>query len=200
MLTFGKHTQMLCGITANRMRLLFILLLAPTLSFGQNERINYIRQQFQEINSNIESYRKVETPDINVYRDISPDNYSYESTEIYRLAVVNMVRYYRGDVLVKAELTFDGDRQNLRSEYYFDENGLLFAFQQRTDFDEPKWSDTFNEHEKDVIENRYYFNSNKLIRWIDQTGTTTELRTEQLEEHERKVLSDAELYRKYKAT
>ncbi|GAB5527398.1 MAG: hypothetical protein Roseis2KO_52700 [Roseivirga sp.] len=111
--------------------------MAPTLCFGQNERINYIRQQFQEINSNIESYRKVETPDINVYRDISPDNYSYESSEIYRLAIVNMVRYYQGNVLVKAELTFDGDRQNLSSEYYFDENGLLFAFQQRTDFDEP---------------------------------------------------------------
>jgi hypothetical protein len=182
------------------MRLLFILLFAPTLTFAQVERINYIRQQFDEINSNIESYAKVESTDINVYKDINPDNYSYESTEIYRLAVVNMVRYYRDDILVKAELTFDGDRQNLKSEYHFDSDGLLFAFQQQTDFDEPKWPESFDEQKKTVSENRYYFNSNKLMRWIDETGTTNELRTDKLLELERKVLSDAGLYRNYKAT
>ncbi len=174
--------------------------MAPTLSFGQNERINYIRQQFQEINSDIESYKKVETPDINVYKDISPDNYSYESTQIYRLAIVNMVRYYRDDVLVKAGWTFQGDRADLKSEYYYDDDGLLFAFQQLSDYDEPKWSDNFNEEQKKLIENRYYFNLNKLIRWIDETGKMTEQQTEKLEELEKKVLSDSELYRKYKAT
>ena len=78
------------------MRLLLVLFI-PTLSFAQTDRINYIRQRFQEINSNIESFEKVETSDINVYKDLNSENYSYESTQIYRLAIVNMIRYYHNN-------------------------------------------------------------------------------------------------------
>ena len=180
------------------MRLLLVLFI-PTLSFAQTDRINYIRQRFQEINSNIESFEKVETSDINVYKDLNSENYSYESTQIYRLAIVNMIRYYHNNTLVKAEITFNGDRQNMISDYYFDKDGLFFVFQKRTDFDEPKWSDSFDENHKKEMENRYYFDSNKLIRWINEFGITIERRTKKFEELEKQVLSDSELYRKYEA-
>lgn len=125
-----------------------LLLLIPTLSFAQNDRIDYIRKKFKEINTNIEDYKKVEDQPYGVIKDLSPENYSYESTTIYRIVIINMTRYYKDNILVKAELTFDGDRATLKSEYYYDDKGLLFAFQQHINYDEPKWSDKFDPQKK----------------------------------------------------
>lgn len=62
--------------------------------------------------------------DINLYRDISPDNYSIEGDSILGLAVINLKKYQipEPDTLISAE--FFGRDQDLYSHYWFTEDNL----------------------------------------------------------------------------
>ncbi|MGM0589242.1 MAG: hypothetical protein ACQETE_12545 [Bacteroidota bacterium] len=179
--------------------LLFFFVLFPSLVYSQTDRIEYIRNQYHYINSNIDNFKKVEYKDIDVSKVNDPLSYSFETTEIYRLAMTNMVKYYDGDYLVKIELSFEGDRENLSSEYYFDKKGLLFVFKNYTAFHNPKWADSYDSEEKNEYENRYYFDSDNLIRWIDDSGEVHNNGTSEFIREEKQVYSDAKLYQQYES-
>ena len=46
--------------------------------FSNTDLFEQIRIEYNLINKSIDSYTKVENNDINVYKDLNPDNYSYE--------------------------------------------------------------------------------------------------------------------------
>ena len=178
------------------MKLILISILLLT-GFSNTDLIEQIRNEYNLINKSLDSYTKVENNDINVYKDLNPDNYSFESEDIYQLAIINMIRYYDSVEIKKAVVKFDGDRQDLISEYYFKNDSLFFVFKTRIDYKNPKWSDDFNESEKDIIENRFYFNDNKLVKWIDSEKNIVDLTTVEKTISEN-IICDSELYKAYK--
>jgi hypothetical protein len=165
---------------------------------SDNKKIEQIRQWYVETNKNIDSFTKVVDNDINVYKDINPERYSYESTEIYRLGIVNLERFYSGKILVKATITFEGDREDLTSEYYFHNQHLIFVFKKKIDYDKPKWDDHFDINKRTIFENRFYFNSDKLIKWIDADKNIRKATDPEFKKKEQQILSDAALYQEIK--
>lgn len=175
------------------MKLILISILFLT-GFSDTDLIEQIRNEYNLINNSLGSYSKIENNDINVYKDLNPDNYSFESEDIYRLAMINLIRYYDNGELKKAVVKFNGDRQNLISEYYYKNDSLFFVFKTELDYKNPKWSEDFNETEKKVLENRFYFNGEKLIKWIDFNKETVGL-TAIDSTLTKKIISDSELYK-----
>ncbi|MCY1636497.1 hypothetical protein [Marinifilum sp. D737] len=178
------------------MKLILISILLFT-GFSNTDLIEQIRNEYNLINKSLDSYTKVENNDINVYKDLNPDNYSYESEDIYRLAMINLIRYYDNGEIKKAVVNFNGDRQDLISEYYYKNNSLFFVFKTQIDYKNPKWSDDFNGADKKVLENRFYFNGEKLIKWIDSGSNMTDLKTVDKIIIEN-IISDSELYKSIK--
>lgn len=178
------------------MKLILISILLLT-GFPDTDLIEQIRNEYNLINKSLDSYSKIENNDINVYKDLNPDNYSFESTDIYQLAIINLIRYYDNGVIKKAVVRFDGDRQDLISEYYFKNDSLFFVFKTRIDYKKPKWSDDFNKLDKDIFENRFYFDGNRLLKWIDSKKNQVDLTSIEKTICE-SIISDSELYKAYK--
>lgn len=111
---------------------LLFLLSSSLLAQNTKDDLDQIRNWFKEINANINQFKKVELRDIQVYKDISPEKYSIEGDDIYRLAAVNMTKFSDGDKLIKLVVTFDGDREDLVSAYYFREGDLFFVDKSRS--------------------------------------------------------------------
>ncbi|MFY0645000.1 MAG: hypothetical protein JXR19_11080 [Bacteroidia bacterium] len=164
----------------------------------ESEDILDIRKWYNEINSSQQGYIINEDKDINVYKDLNPKNYSYESEEIYRLAVINLIRYYDGKKLKKAIVSFNGDREDLISEYYFKDDNLFFCFKVKKEYHKQKWDDNYNSNDFNSLENRYYFKENNLIRWLNPEMKQMEMNSTRSIDVEKHVLSDAKLYMEIK--
>ncbi|MDO5986636.1 hypothetical protein Q4Q39_04375 [Flavivirga amylovorans] len=163
-----------------------------------SEAILIIRKRFNDINASISSFTKKESKDISVSKDMNPENYAFESESIYRMAMANLDRFYQGDDLKKSIVSFQGDKADLVSEYYYWNNKLFFVFKTKTVYQNPKWSEDFKESDKEKIENRFYFENDKLIRWIDQDKNQIDLNKEEAKNTEKETLSDSQLYRDLK--
>jgi len=153
-----------------------------------------IKKWFQEINSSIPTYTKIVSEDINVHKDINPDNYSFEGASVYQMAIANLERYYQNDGLKKAIVKFDGPQGQLVSEYYFQDNSLFFVFKTRVSYSKPKWSEDFKESDKTVTEDRFYFKDGKLIRWLVPNKEMVDLTSGEARKNEQEILSDSRLY------
>ena len=162
--------------------------------YPTTDLIKEIREEYYLINTSIHSYSKVTNNDINVYKDLNPNKYSFESEDIYRLAIINLVRYYDNNQIKKAIVSFNGDREDLISTYYYKNESLFFVFKTKINYTNPKHSENFDENDKEVLEDRFYFNENKLIKWIDSNKETVNLST--IDNNLIKnLLSDAALYK-----
>lgn len=159
--------------------------------------IKDIRKKFSTINESLDKYDRIETNDINVYKDINPEKYSYESVGIYGLAMVNLERYYDEDKLRKAIVTFDAEGSDMISEYYFWDDVIFFVFQTKINYKSAKWAVDFDPNKKKVWENRYYIENGKLIKWINSDKNIVDL-SKINNEVESQVISDADLYMNYK--
>jgi len=70
-------------------------------SFQHKMTNEEIKQMYIETDHSLGRYKKVTFNDINIYKDQNADKYSYESTNIYRLAMVNMNKFYDNEELKK---------------------------------------------------------------------------------------------------
>ncbi len=159
------------------------------------QKIDKIRKWYNEVNTNIDKYKKISNDDINVYKDLNEKKYSFEGSEIYRLAIVNMVRFYSNGKLVKAIVEFGGDREELTSEYYFIEEELVFVFKKSIRYEMPKWDKKFDSKKRSVLEDRFYFSNNKLIKWIDADKKIRNISDTESKIKENQILSDSNLYK-----
>ena len=180
--------------------ILTLLLLLSNLLYCQQveeEKLDQIRHWYEEVNVRLDQCRKVELPDINVYQDTRPTAYSREGAEIYRLAVVSMTKYYDGNELKKAVVTFNGDREELISEYYFRADSLFFVDKFKTIYHRPKWHDEFEATEKSILKNRFYFHDTHLLKWVKWIDTEVRPISKKdpvFAQQESSVLQDAMLY------
>jgi hypothetical protein len=183
----------------NKLIKIFLLLLFvfTHMGFSESDRIGWIRGEFIRINSSIETFNKISNPDIYLSRDKVSPEFSFEAYDIYGLAMANLDRFYESKKLKKAVVSFDSEREDQTSEYYYFEDKVFFVFKVRTKYKKSKWSDNFNKNDKEVFENRYYFSDNKLIKWIDSNKSIVNL--EKVDKKiEKQIISDSELYRKIK--
>ena len=76
-----------------------------------------------------------------------------------------MKSYYDNDKLVLMHCEFYGEMGKLKEDYYYNEGKLFFVFAVRSIYSAP----VYTEEKIDITteENRYYFNNDKMIRWID---------------------------------
>jgi hypothetical protein len=109
--------------------------------------IESIRQHYTNINQNAARYRRVK-------KDLS--GYSAEGGEL--------VAYFHGPTVMKMVATFFGETGKAVEEYYFWNGQLIFVFQTDNRYDKP-----FGKVVR-KIENRFYFQAGKMIRWLDENG------------------------------
>lgn len=107
-----------------------------------------IRKEYARIKSDSGKYRIV-------HQDVWGE--SAEGGEI--------VRHLDGKQLMELVATFYGETGNNVTEYYFSGGKLFFCYQRLTIYTKP-----MSGIARKVVENRYYLNNLKLIRWLKSNG------------------------------
>lgn len=110
-----------------------------------------IRKEYVSINADYKKYR------------ISLKDIMGLSTEGGELK-----NYYDGDELKKSVLNLFGEMGKSIREYYFAGKQVFFCYERNTEYDKPIYKNDMRI--KKIEENRYYFNREKMIRWIGASG------------------------------
>ena len=173
---------------------LIFLITVPLYSQNSEKELDQIRTWFREVNSNVSHYSKAEFPEISISKDLNPDQFSIEGAKIYRFEKANMTKFFDGGLLVKLVVEISGDREELISEYYFKEGNLFFVDKVFTVYHRPKWHDEFDESEKSISKNRFYFKDNQLIRWVNPELQSVGKMDPSYKKHESAILNDVNLY------
>lgn len=110
--------------------------------------IETIRQHYAQINRAAPNYRKVK-------KELA--GFSAEGGE--------MIAYFHGPTLMKIVATYFGESGKATEEYYYWDGRLIFVF--RTD---SRYTKPLSGKVAATTEDRFYFNNDKLIRWIGENG------------------------------
>jgi hypothetical protein len=98
-------------------------------------------------------------------------------------------KYFEGKVLKKATLTLFGETGQSITEYYFLEGNLIFVQEQIETYTGPI---EISKGETESTEiNKFYFNKQKLIRWIDNDDEI--VNNELYIEKEKELIDDLKL-------
>ncbi len=98
--------------------------------------------------------------------------------------------YFDSEKLKLIEVVLYGETGKYAVEYYFNNGLLFFSFEQHFTYNRPIYwdkkmaeeyndSEVFNPEKTIIIEDRYYFNEEKLIRWIDNDKNEVDLSSEE---------------------
>ena len=181
----------------NRIFIITTLLFLTALSaYSQRleDELDQIRNWFEEVNAKTGQYKKIEHPDINIYKDINPEQYSKEGAELYSLAQANMTKFFEDGQLVKIVVAFIGDREDLLSEYYVKNGSLFFVDKVKTIYHKPKWHDAFQASEKSIVKNRFYIKDDQLINWVNPDILSVPKKDPSYQAQERMIVHDYQLY------
>jgi hypothetical protein len=99
------------------------------------------------------------------------------------------VAFYDGDAIKLIKVTWFGEMGKRKTEYYFDNGQLFFAFDAVYEYNRPIYwdekvakeygdSEVFDDSKTKIIENRYYFNDGQLIRWLDKDKEEVDIKTD----------------------
>ena len=117
--------------------------------FGQTtDPIPSIRQRYAAINKSLAKYRKVR-------KDLA--GFSAEGGQL--------VAYFKGQSIMKIAATYYGEGGRTVEEYFYWEDKLIFAFRKDLKYSRPLSGKVVS-----TEENRFYFNGDELIMWIDGSG------------------------------
>lgn len=121
---------------------------AAVTSTQTEDAIKTIRQHYATINKRASKYRKVK-------KDLS--GFSAEGGE--------MVAYFDGSSIAKIVNNYYGESGRASEEYYYWNEKLIFVFRKDYGYDTPMSGKVVS-----TTESRFYFNNDRLIRWIDENG------------------------------
>lgn len=110
--------------------------------------INAIRQHYAAINKRVGKYRKVK-------KRLS--GFSLEGGEL--------TAYFQGPAIMKIVAMHYGEGGRTLEEYYYRDGKLIFVFEKVSQYDRPLSGKVVS-----TAENRFYYDNDKLIRWIDENG------------------------------
>lgn len=121
----------------------------PSYFNSQTEiSISSIRQRYAAINKSARKYRKVK-------KELS--GFSLEGGEL--------IAYFHGPRIVKITAAYFGESGRATEEYYYSDEKLIFVFRRDYTYDEPMTGKVIR-----TQANRFYFENDRLIRWIDENG------------------------------
>ncbi len=123
---------------------------AEPVSSQTPDPIPAIRKQYSAINKRAARFRKVR-------KELS--GFSLEGGQL--------IAYFDRGAIVKIVSRHFGEGGNTTEEYYYANGQLIFVFERISYYDRPMSGKVIR-----TIENRYYFQDNKLIRWIDENGNS----------------------------
>lgn len=112
------------------------------------DSINAIRQQYAAINKRVGKYRKVK-------KRLS--GFSLEGGEL--------TAYFQGPAIIKIVAMHFGEGGRTLEEYYYRDGKLIFVFEKVFQYDRPLSGKVVS-----TVENRFYYDNEKLIRWLDEKG------------------------------
>jgi hypothetical protein len=118
---------------------------AKTLSQDTKAIVIKIRQRYSQINRLSRTYRKVK-------KDVTD-----ESTE-----GGEMIAFFSGKQVVKIAVVLYGETGRVNVEYYFGEGKVIFVYEKLSKYHKPLSGKVVS-----VTENRYYFNEDRLIQWLE---------------------------------
>ena len=111
-----------------------------------------IRQQYATINKRAPRLRKVK-------KELS--GFSAEGGEL--------VAYFDGKAIVKMVATYYGEMGRTVEEFYYRDQKLIFAFRKVLNYNRPLSGKVVS-----TSEERFYFNNDQLIRWLDPDNKPVE--------------------------
>lgn len=120
----------------------------PCVSAQNIDPIQSIRQQYATINRSVAKYRKVK-------KELS--GFSAEGGQL--------IAYLKGPAIMKIVATYFGESGRTVEEYYYRDSQLIFVLQTELHYDRPLSGKVVSTHL-----NRFYFDRDDLIRWIDEDG------------------------------
>jgi hypothetical protein len=110
--------------------------------------VQTIRQQYAAINKGLAKYKKVK-------KKLS--GFSVEGGEL--------VAYLDGPAVVKIVANHYGEGGKATEEYYYSKGKLIFVYRKDYHYDKPLSGKVVR-----TEENRFYFENDRLIRWINEPG------------------------------
>jgi hypothetical protein len=134
------------------------------------DAIESIREHYAEINRNLSRYRKV--------RKQLP-GYSIEGGMLEA--------YADGQAVRKIVATYYGETGKAVEEFYFWDGQLIFVFRKDFQYDRPLSGKTVS-----TRENRFYFDNNRLIRWVGESGRQVSSSKQEYSEKQREYLESSE--------
>ncbi len=154
--------------------LLICIFLTGNLLFAQDKNvfIQNIRSKYTKTQNNLKDYYKT---------SIEITGESAEGGQA--------TAYYHNDSLELIEIIWLGETGKRQLEYYLDNGKLIFAFDQNFEYNRPIYLDKqtakeqgddefFDPKKTKIKENRYYFNQEKLFRWLNNNNKEQDLTTE----------------------
>jgi hypothetical protein len=137
------------GKLSGTIGLIIVALTAAGIAPAQTgDPIETIRQRYTQINRNAPNYRKVK-------KNLS--GFSAEGGE--------MIAYFHGPTVMKIVATYFGESGKATEEFYYWDGNLIFVLRKDSRYSKPLSGKVVA-----TTEDRFYFNNDKLIRWIDEHG------------------------------
>lgn len=146
--------------------LLYFQIISFVYAQPDESDLNPLRNRVKEIDAYIDRYEKSYFKDINLIKDSINNTYSWEGAELYKIMEMDMIKYFDDKELVKIEVKFNGTHEKLRSEYYFQENNLVFVRKNKTIFHKSRYHKDFDESKYSTLYNHFYFIDGILIKWF----------------------------------
>jgi hypothetical protein len=138
---------------------------------GQDS-IDLIRRQYAAINQRASKYRRVR-------KELA--GFSLEGGEL--------TAYFDGPAIVKIVATHYGEMGRTQEEYYFERGKLIFAFAKVFHYARPMSGKVVR-----TTEDRYYFRSDRLIRWVDENGKQVDVENEESQSRQKGILESVKLF------
>lgn len=100
-----------------------------------------------------------------------------------------MVAYFDGPNIVKIVATFYGETGRTTEEYYYWENKLIFVLRTESSYDKPLSGKVVS-----TTVDRFYFSSDKLIRWIEENGKQVASDTSEYSDKQKEYLESSKQF------
>ena len=156
---------------------LFSLIILHTNCISQNkdnEILKFIRDEYNTINSCKLSC---------IEKDVSE-----QSTEGGFILICND----NNKMLRKAVVTNYGEIGKVKTEYYFKDRKIIFVYEIQYLYDAPIYEKNKSKV-KNITENRYYFNNEKLFYWISVGNKVIDKKVYELKE--KQIVEDIDFYK-----
>lgn len=146
----------------------------PTTANGlqENSAISSIRQRYATINKNLAKYKAVK-------KELS--GFSTEGGEL--------TAYFDGSSIVKISTVYYGESGRASEEFYYWNDKLIFVFRKDQSYSKPLSGKVVK-----TTENRFYFEDDKLIRWLDETSKQVARSNDKYLEMQNRYLANARLF------